>query len=266
MLLRPGRRLSPPLFLPAPIPAGPAPASAIAVGPQEGKVVTSEVIVTSLVSSVITIAAVVLFQALFGTVGLVLTVRALARWPTRMGPRVASGRSTRELHAVRLCGNGRIGRETGKTRRLGKVAEFGYRTIISVEKHMGGDAVLNIRTHGAVRNAVDEDQGSKLPLTAGEGVKEGNELLLHPPSAEIGFVSHPRPHRDNLFLQREMGNFSAGCLHRLDVLLNVGGVGSGQSKKGAEVCEHPLVFSFLRRLQDDILAVFDIIRLGGGEI
>uniref|UniRef100_A0A0G4GBE7 Uncharacterized protein n=1 Tax=Chromera velia CCMP2878 TaxID=1169474 RepID=A0A0G4GBE7_9ALVE len=111
---------------------------------------------------------------------------------------------------------------------------------------MGGDAALNIRTHSAVGNAVDEDQGSELPLTVGEGVKEGNELLLHPLSAEIGFVSYPGPHRDNLFLQRETGNFLAGCLHRLDVLLNVGGVGSGQSKKGAEVCEHPLVFGFPR--------------------
>uniref|UniRef100_A0A0G4HP67 Uncharacterized protein n=1 Tax=Chromera velia CCMP2878 TaxID=1169474 RepID=A0A0G4HP67_9ALVE len=85
---------------------------------------------------------------------------------------------------------------------------------------MGGDAALDIRMHSAVGNAVDEDEGSKLPLTAGKGVKEGNELLLHPPSAEIGFVFHPRSHRDNLFLQRETGNFSAGCLHRLDVLLN----------------------------------------------
>uniref|UniRef100_A0A0G4HXJ9 Uncharacterized protein n=1 Tax=Chromera velia CCMP2878 TaxID=1169474 RepID=A0A0G4HXJ9_9ALVE len=162
-----------------------------------------EVTVTSLVSLVITmiIAAVVLFQALFGTVGLVFTVRALSRQSTCTGPRVASRRATRELHAVRLCRNGRIGRETGKTRELGKVAEFGYRTIISVERHIGGDAALNIRMHGAVGNAVDEDQGSKLPLTAGKGVKEGNELLLHPPSAEIGFIPRPGPHRDNLFLQ-----------------------------------------------------------------
>uniref|UniRef100_A0A0G4HVM4 Uncharacterized protein n=1 Tax=Chromera velia CCMP2878 TaxID=1169474 RepID=A0A0G4HVM4_9ALVE len=92
---------------------------------------------------------------------------------------------------------------------------------------MGGDAALNIHTHGAVGNTVDEDQGSELPLTVGEGVKEGNELLLHPPSAEIGFVPRPGPYRDNLFLQRETGNFSAGWLHRLNILLNVGGVGSG---------------------------------------
>uniref|UniRef100_A0A0G4FU65 Uncharacterized protein n=1 Tax=Chromera velia CCMP2878 TaxID=1169474 RepID=A0A0G4FU65_9ALVE len=131
---------------------------------------------------------------------------------------------------------------------------------------MGSDAALDIRTYGAVGNAVDEDQGSELPLTAGKGVKEGNKLLLYPPSAKIGFVPRPGPHRDNLFLQRETGNFSVGCFHRLDVLLNVGAVESGQSKKGAEVCEHSLVFGFPRRLQDDILAVFDIIKLGGGEI
>uniref|UniRef100_A0A0G4G964 Uncharacterized protein n=1 Tax=Chromera velia CCMP2878 TaxID=1169474 RepID=A0A0G4G964_9ALVE len=131
---------------------------------------------------------------------------------------------------------------------------------------MGGDTALDIRMHGAVGNAVDEDQGSELPLTAGKGVKEGNELLLYSPSAEIGFVPRPGLYRDNLFLQRETGNFSAGCLHRLDVLLNVGGVGSGQSKKGAEVCEHLLVFGFLRQLQDDILAVFNIIKLRKGEI
>uniref|UniRef100_A0A0G4FMB8 Uncharacterized protein n=1 Tax=Chromera velia CCMP2878 TaxID=1169474 RepID=A0A0G4FMB8_9ALVE len=61
-------RLSAPLSLPAPVPPGPAPAPAVAVGPQEGKVVTGEFTVTSLVSPVITVAAVVLFQALFGTV------------------------------------------------------------------------------------------------------------------------------------------------------------------------------------------------------
>uniref|UniRef100_A0A0G4HBH3 Uncharacterized protein n=1 Tax=Chromera velia CCMP2878 TaxID=1169474 RepID=A0A0G4HBH3_9ALVE len=131
---------------------------------------------------------------------------------------------------------------------------------------MGGDATFDIRTHGAVGDPVDEDQGSQLPLTTGKGVKEGNKLVLYPPCAEISFVPHPGPHRDNLFLQRETGNYSTGRLYHLNVLLNVGGVGSGQGEERAEVCEHPLMFGLPQQLQDKVLAVFNIIGLGRREI
>uniref|UniRef100_A0A0G4HYQ7 Uncharacterized protein n=1 Tax=Chromera velia CCMP2878 TaxID=1169474 RepID=A0A0G4HYQ7_9ALVE len=131
---------------------------------------------------------------------------------------------------------------------------------------MGSDAALNIRMHGAVGDPVDEDQGGQLPLTTGKGVKEGNELVLYPPCAEISFVPHLGPHRDNLFLQQETGNYSTGRLYRLNVLLNVGGVRYGQGEERVEVCEHPLVFGLPRQLQDKVLAVVNIIRLGRREI